>query len=257
MTSARPALLVVTGLRREAKIAAGDGVATLCSGGDPELLRERLSAFFSARPREGGDPGKKDWIPAYAGMSGGERAIRGVLSFGLAGGLAPDLKPGDIVVATHVMAGTEHHDASFDWQEAMASKLEGAVRLHRGLIAGVDRVLSKSADKTALHAISGALAVDMESHIAAAYAQRQGLPFAALRAISDPATRSLPDIAADTLTPDGDVDLGKVLGGLLRRPGQLPDLVAAGIDSRRAFASLRRVRGLLGPLFGLGGADFR
>jgi len=24
----------------------------------------------SARPREGGDPEKEDWIPAYAGMSG-------------------------------------------------------------------------------------------------------------------------------------------------------------------------------------------
>jgi hypothetical protein len=41
---------------------------------------------------------------------------------------------------------------------------------------------------------------------------------------------------------------------LLRRPDQLPMLVAAGIDSNKAFASLRRCRGLLGPLFGLGGA---
>ncbi len=108
-----------------------------------------------------------------------------------------------------------------------------------------------------MHAISGALAVDMESHIAAAYAHRHGLPFAALRAISDPATRSLPDIAANALTPDGNVDLPKVLAGVLRRPGQIPALIAAGIDSERAFASLRRVRRLLGPLFGLGGADLR
>jgi len=35
-------------------------------------------------------------------------------------------------------------------------------------------------------------AVDMESHIAAAYAAEVGLPFAALRVISDPASRAPP-----------------------------------------------------------------
>ena len=228
-------------MQREAEIAAGDEVVTLCSGGDSKVLRERLSALFSA----------------YTGISGGEGSICGVLSFGLAGGLAPNLKPGDIILATHITGGDGHHDATLDWHEAIASKLDGMVRLHRGLIAGVDRVMSKSADKAALQAISGALAVDMESHIAAAYAHRHRLPFAALRAICDPATRSLPDIAANALTPDGNVDLPKVLAGVLRRPGQIPALIAAGIDSERAFASLRRVRRLLGPLFGLGGADLR
>ena len=38
-------------------------------------------------------------------------------------------------------------------------------------------------------------------------------------------------------------------------PDQLPALIAAGMDSERAFASLRRCRRLLGPLFGLGGPD--
>ena len=227
----KPALLVVTGLQREADIAAGDGVTTLCSGGNPAVLRERMSGQASS-PR-----------------------FNAILSFGLAGGLAPGLKPGDVVLATHVTAGDTHHDVALDWHDVMASKLEGAVRLHRGLIAGMDRVLTTSTDKAALHALSGALAVDMESHIAAAFAREHNVPFAALRAISDPATRSLPDLASDALTPDGNVALGKVIGGLLRQPGQLPALVAAGIDSERAFASLRRCRRLLGPLFGFGGAN--
>jgi hopanoid-associated phosphorylase len=250
---AKPALLVVTGLQREADIAAGEGVIALCSGGRPEQLRERLSALSPVRPRESGDPGARSWIPAFAGTNGGE--ISAILSFGLAGGLAPDLKPGDVVLATHVTAGDAHHDVALDWHDAMAAKLEGAVRLHRGLIAGMDRVLTTSTDKAALHALSGALAVDMESHIAATFAREHHLPFAVLRAVSDPATRGLPDLASDALTPDGNVAFGKVIGGLLRQPGQLPALVAAGIDSERAFASLRRCRRLLGPLFGLGGSD--
>jgi hopanoid-associated phosphorylase len=236
MTAANPALLVVTGLQREADIAAGEGVVTLCSGGNPAVLRQRLSKVS----------------PFGARTSGGENSVHAILSFGLAGGLAPGLKPGDVVLATHVTAGEAHHDVALDWHDAMASKLGSAVRLHRGLIAGMDRVLTTSTDKAALHALSNALAVDMESHIAADFARQHDLPFAVLRAVSDPATRSLPDLASDALTPDGSVALGKVIGGLLRQPGQLPALVAAGIDSERAFASLRRCRRLLGPLFGLG-----
>lgn len=228
-----PTLLVVTGLRQEAEIAAGDGVATLCSGGNPNLLRERLSAL-------------------YAGTSGGE--LRGILSFGLAGGLAPHLQPGDVVIASHVVAENERHDAHTDWHRAIVSGFDDTARVHRGAIAGHDAVLTNAAGKATLHTATGALAIDMESHIAAEYARKHGLPFAAIRAISDPAGRSLPELASNALRPDGSVDLMKVMTGVVRTPAQIPALIAAGIDSNRAFASLRRCRGLLGPLFGFGGA---
>jgi hopanoid-associated phosphorylase len=225
MVSSRPALLVITGLQREAQIASGDGLFTLCSGGNPELLRERLAELSP---------------------------VRGILSFGLAGGLASHLQSGDLVIASHIVAGGTRHEADPDWHEAIASALGAAMPVHRGTIAGHDAVLTKTADKAQLHALTAALAVDMESHIAADYAQRYGIPFAAIRSISDPAGRSLPDIAHNALRPDGSVDLTKVISGVVRRPSQIPALIAAGIDSNKAFASLRRCRGLLGPFFGLG-----
>ena len=61
----------------------------------------------------------------------------------------------------------------------------------RGGLAGVEQVVAARACKAALRSETGAAAVDMESHIAAAYAAEAGLPFAALRVISDPATRAL------------------------------------------------------------------
>lgn len=227
MAAAKPALLVVTGLAREAEIAVGEGVVTLCSGGNPVLLRERLST------------GK----------------FRAILSFGLCGGLAPHLQPGDLVIASQVMVDADRHDTEAAWQERIASALGDKLRIHRGIIAGHDSVVTETTGKASLHESTNALAVDMESHIAADYARRHDLPFAAIRAVSDPAHRSLPDLAHRALRPDGSVDLMGVIGGVVRRPAQLPALIAAGRDSGRAFASLRRVRGLLGPLFGLGGAD--
>jgi len=52
MNSNTPALLVVTGLQREAQIASGDGIVTVCSGGDPALLRQRLTALSAHSRRE-------------------------------------------------------------------------------------------------------------------------------------------------------------------------------------------------------------
>jgi hopanoid-associated phosphorylase len=239
MGAAQPALLIVTGLAREAQIAAGEGVVTLCSGGRPALLRERLTDFFVARPHEGGDP---------------EQQARAILSFGLCGGLAPHLQPGDLVVASQVIAGTDRYEADANWAEAIASALGDLPRVHRGALAGSDSVVAETSGKTRLHATTHALAVDMESHVAADYARRHHLPFAVIRAVSDPSHRSLPEIAHRALRPDGSVDLMGVIGGVVRKPAQVAGLIAAGQDSGRAFASLRRVRGLLGPLFGLGGA---
>src|SRR5262245_14971293 len=70
-------VLVVTGVRREAKIAEGPGVKTVCSGGSPARLRTLLA---------GQDP----------------YGITAVMSFGIGGGLNPALEPGHVVVADAV-----------------------------------------------------------------------------------------------------------------------------------------------------------
>ena len=97
----------------------------------------------------------------------------------------------------------------------------------RGGLAGVEQVIAATACKAALHSETGAAAVDMESHIAAAYAAKAGLPFAALRVISDPASRALPALAKSAIKPNGDIDLRKVLRGVARNPH---DAARAGLD---------------------------
>jgi len=109
--------------------------------------------------------------------------------------------------------------------------------------------------KAALHLETGAAAVDMESHIAADYAAKAGLPFAALRVISDPATRALPPLAMAAIKPNGNIDLGKVLRAVARNPSALLDLVSTGIDFNRALRSLRGCRSFLLGSEGLVTAD--
>src|SRR5258708_33744560 len=77
-------------------------------------------------------------------------------------------------------------------------------RVVRGGLAGVEQVIAATAGKAALHSETGAAAVDMESHIAAAYAAAAGIPFAALRVISDPPSPSPPALATSATKPHGD-----------------------------------------------------
>jgi len=229
-TDPRP-VLIVTGLVQEAKIAAGPGMTVICSSSDPVQLRSLLADF---------DP----------------MTIRGVVSFGVAGGLDPDLKSGAVVVATEVVAGNSRWSAS----EALSDELiagagVGRQKVFRGGLVGVEKVVTGQAGKAALRSEFGAAAVDMESHIAAEFAAMAGLPFAALRVVSDPAHRALPEIATTAIKPNGDVDLRKVLRGIARNPLVIRALVSTGRDFNRALRSLRDCRSYLLGHTNLASAD--
>ena len=225
-------VLIVTGLVQEARIAAGPGMTVICSSSDPRQLRALLTVF---------DPS----------------TIRGVISFGVAGGLDPTLRCGDVVVATEVLAGDDRWLTGLALNEALIARVAmGRRRVVRGGLAGAEQVVAHRSVKAALHLETGAAAVDMESHIAAAYASEAGLPFAALRVISDPASRALPELALAAIKPNGDIDLRKVLRGVARNPTTLRHLVSTGIDFNRALRSLRGCRGFLLGGEGLVAADF-
>jgi adenosylhomocysteine nucleosidase len=214
-------VLIVTGLLQEARIAAGPGMTVICSSSDPRQLRALLTVF---------DP----------------TTIRGVISFGVAGGLDPALRSGDVVVATEVLSGDTRWLAGLALNDDLIETVAlGRRRVVRGCVAGVEQVVAARSGKAALRSETGAAAVDMESHIAAAYAAEAGLPFAALRVIADPATRALPAIARSAIKPNGDIDLRKVLRGIARNPLTLRALVSTGIDFNRALKSLRGCRGFL------------
>lgn len=214
-------VLIVTGLAQEARIAAGPGKTVICSASDPDQLRYLLTGFAA-------------------------RTVRGVISFGVAGGLDPELRTGDVVVATEVVAGDRRWFAGSSFTASLLGEAGvGDRRVIRSRIVGVERVVAERTGKAALRELSGAAACDMESHIAADYAARAQLPFAAIRVISDPASRALPTIATAAIKPDGNIDLGKVLRALARDPMKITSLVSTGRDFNRALRSLRGCRDFL------------
>lgn len=224
-------VLIVTGLVQEARIAAGPGMTVICSSSDPRQLRTLLDGFDLT-------------------------SIRGIISFGVAGGLDPALKSGDVVIATDVVAGDNRWEAAEALSEELISGAGlGRQKVVRGGLVGVEKVVAGQAGKSALRSQTGAAAVDMESHIAAEYAVMAGVPFAALRVISDPATRALPEIATTAIKPNGDIDLRKVLRGVARNPSSIRELLSTGRDFNRALKSLRGCRSFMLGSTSLAGAE--
>ena len=199
-------VLAVTGTQREAAVLRGKGVDVLAIGGRPEGLA-RHSAPYA-----------------------------GIVSFGMAGALSPDLRIGDWVIGEHVCGAVE---ATCDkpWREALARALPDA---RTGAIYADGRLIGDPAEKRALHQGHGALAADMESHLAARAAAERGVPFAVLRCISDEAAHALPPAIAIAMRPDGGLALGAIAGSILAHPGQLAGLVAMLPRFGRAYASLRQ-----------------
>jgi adenosylhomocysteine nucleosidase len=219
-------IVAVCGLAREAAIAAGPGVLAIVGAGNSQRLARLLDEALA-------------------------QGAKGVISFGIAGGVARGLPAGSLVIGEAVVAAEERFPVDLRWRDRLAERLPWA---RVASVAGIERPAADRAAKQSFHAATGVVAVDMESHVAARAAAGRGLPFALLRAVADPAERDLPPAALAPLSPDGTPDLRSILVSLARRPAQLPALVGLAFDARAAFATLLRSRRALGP--GLGFPDF-
>ena len=217
-------VVAVTCLALEARIARGPGVSVLCN---PSL---QLNAMIEA---------------AVA------RGAAGIISFGIAGGLARHLAAGDCIVASTVRHGKDVIATDRAWSQSLLDAIPDAIHAE---VAGVDAPLMSPSEKNRIHAETGAVAVDMESHIAAKIARAHRIPFAACRIIIDAAHRTLPPAAAVGLRKDGTPDVRAVLLSVLQKPGQLPDLARTALDARIAARALRSARRRLGA--GLGFPEY-
>lgn len=123
-----------------------------------------------------------------------ECGVDRLANWGVAGALDSSLAPGDVLIPDRIRYA--HDDPGFaadpDTCTCLAMALCARLRIRHGILWSATQPVATRADKQALAAASGAVAVDMEAAPIAAVAARARLPFVALKAICDPATRELP-----------------------------------------------------------------
>jgi adenosylhomocysteine nucleosidase len=200
---------IVVGLAAEARIASRLGFPVRAGGGTPAGAADAAA-----------------WL-----IGQGATAL---VSFGLAGGLDPALRPGAVVIPSAVLSD----GARFGADASLAERF-GGMTGHTILAGSV--VAADAAAKRRLYEATEAHAIDLESGAVAAVAAARGVPFVVVRAICDPAERDLPPAALIALDPAGAIGFGGVLRSVLLRPGQIPGLLALARDAalaRRALVEL-------------------
>jgi adenosylhomocysteine nucleosidase len=211
---------------------------------EAECLRWRDEAAAPLTYVTGGSP-----VRARAGAELlRARGAAGLVSFGLAIGLAPVLRPGDVVVANNVVlpsGNTVPTDPA--WRTALLEHLAGSglnVRVAR--IAGSDEALTSAGAKRRAFQTTFAAALDTESHAVAEVAAAAGLPLLVVRAVAEPADEMRPAIAFAAFTEDGQTRSLAIMGRLAKRPWEIPAALRFTKNGRLALDALRRVASI-GP----------
>lgn len=215
---------IVCGLKDEAAIAKRfQGALIACSAANPERARALTESLIA------------------------QGATR-LLSFGLAAGIAPDLKAGDLVLPCAIYAQSDRKAendqwpcSAFPWFAALKAAFPHA---RIGPLWGSSTLIATALEKKDLLRRANCCAADMESHIVAQVASAHGLPFAALRAIVDTASADLPPAAKLPLREDGGIDGRAIARSIARHPQQIGALIELGLATARAKTALRKASGL-------------
>src|SRR5215510_14664214 len=156
--------------------------------------------------------------------------LTGVLSVGFAGGLQAELRPGDALLVTYILAQDDmartaslaagsgiRPDARLAHIAAMAVA-QAAVVSYTGTLLSTTAVVAQAAAKQALGQHSGALAVDMESYSVGQMAAQSHVPFAVLRTIFDTSHENMSLPVATCTTADGSLRPLRLVGCLACHP---------------------------------------
>jgi nucleoside phosphorylase len=145
---------------------------------------------------------------------------RALILAGLAGGLAPQLRVGDLVL-----------------DQPLA--LKGlAIPVHVGKLHNSSHLVTNQQDKLALHQRTNALAVEMESTAVEIFAHALTVPLLNVRSISDTAAQALDPAFLNLVDDEGRPRTMRAMRLLARRPGKLPSMLRLGRAARLALKHL-------------------
>ncbi len=218
-------------MTRVAIIAAMPGELKPLVRGWPSSTRNGIR-FWAQRNEE------EEWIAccAGAGQAAATRAFAAiedggpidlVFSYGWAGALTADAKPGTAYSAAGVI----------DVRTGERFRCDAGAGEH-WLV--TSPVVANEAEKQRLASAYNAGLVDMEAAAIARLAQMRSLPFYAIKGVSDGLHEKLPDLNR-FIRSDGQFDLTAMVLFSILRPWYWPSLMRMGENSSKASQSMREV----------------
>ncbi len=152
--------------------------------------------------------------------------VRRLLVVGVAGGLSPDLEPADLVVGQQVIGADGRRFAQGQDEAERTARLTGA---RVGTVVTASALALSSTEKRRVRESAvpdeDACVVDLETAEFVAAAQRAGVTWAVIRAVSDAASEDLPGFLEACAGPDGEIRRANVVRHAASHPWVIPDLL--------------------------------
>jgi adenosylhomocysteine nucleosidase len=162
-----------------------------------------------------------------------------IINAGTAGSLVTDVNFSELVISCETLFGHEPNNVLTSSgalvRTVAAACCEASVNHRLGRIATVNAPVLTREDRERLHCLTGAQAVDMESHAIAEEAEKLGIPFVSVRVISD-------DLDSPPLPTHHD------LKNILRHPLTAPAELKRFVQWKRFLIDFRKSVQLLHPV---------
>jgi len=163
-----------------------------------------------------------------------------LISAGFCGGIAPELRVGDVAVSTGlclVTSGVVQHvpvEVAAAGRNFVARESAAGARVFASLFAGTPSIMAKREIAPLLPPGAPCPVVEMESGAIAIVAAENGVPFMGIRTVSDPADEELGFSLEEFTDSRLRIRPHRVALTILRKPWILPQLVRLAKNSRIA-----------------------
>jgi len=169
-----------------------------------------------------------------------QQGATALLSWGTAGGLEPQLRPGDLVMPKEVITSdNKSYLIDSNWHADIASQIK--LTIHDGKLIHSEKIISSPLDKKNMFADYRVIATDMESAGVAKAAAAAGIPFLVIRVIVDPAEQVLPSALIGALKDDGRVLHRKLIINLMKQPRQILEMLQLARHFAAAQKTMKQV----------------
>jgi adenosylhomocysteine nucleosidase len=183
----------------------------------------------------------KDRAERAATLACEKYSLSGLISFGFGGSLTDRLKVGDLILCRSLLSSDPSEtalqvesDPAF-LEAGLSLRMDGFPALP-GICISVEKLITDPVEKRLLGQQYVADVVDMESYWVGKASQDRGIPFLAIRAISDTVDRRLPDLGDLNSLPGHMVR--KAAGFIFAHPRELPGALTSLRDLRLAQRGL-------------------
>jgi len=170
-----------------------------------------------------------------------ERGATALVSWGVAGGLDPGLRPGTVILPDTVIgADGQRWGVDLEWRDRLLERVGERIATSTLPLYHATSVITTADGKRAIFERFGAGAADMESVAVARVAMANDLPWIAVRVVIDAADQDLPAAILTAIGDDGRLSVASV-AGLILRPRLWRPVIALGRAGAAAGRSMRRL----------------